>query len=164
MNIENLIRNEDFNLKIAHIKLLQIKAKNWISEWQIIYVFFVGLFSFSCFYFKIEYIYTMATIFFVFTVLTYKLILIEKYRIKELDEILQDLLVEKTVESIFEEKKANLINRDYEFLEYLNEKTNIRYNKNNERQISYTVDLLAKIMKITAEVLQNIQKYDKKNN
>lgn len=152
------MRNKDLNL-IAHVKSLRAKAENWAFEWKIIYMFFTFIFLGGCFYSTKDYIFSLTTVFVIFTLLTYKLILIEKHRIKEFNELLQDLLSEKMTNEIFRNNYSKI--NDDEVLEYLSKKSTFIRKRTD---VQHTVKFLVKLTRITNQTLKNIQEHDKKNN
>jgi len=152
--------NEDLNV-IANIKFLQKKAEHWIFEWKIIYLFFVFLFSVCCFYCTTNFAVSLITVFIVFSLLTYKLILIEKHRIKELDEMLKEIIIEKMTDDIFKKQSfGDTDSIDKEILEYLSEISNFTGKNKNLR---YKINFLVKVSKTTNDTLEKIYNYDKKN-
>ncbi len=83
--------NKDTKLNIAAIKSLKNKAKTWIYEWLIAYVFLTSLLFLLLLYIEPYYFLSIGAMFFVITVLTMNLISIERKRINDCDDILIDL-------------------------------------------------------------------------
>lgn len=76
---------------IIEIKLLQKKAKIWIYEWTIVYIFFISTIIFLGINCNINFTPSLLAIIIVITLLTFKLINIERFRIKNYNSILSIL-------------------------------------------------------------------------